>query len=364
MADGIEVKGPIPGEMCGDCIKGRQQKKPSYEPMLQPSEYLTYIHCDFGGSYPTTRRENRFYLGVRDGATGAYYAEPMRTKSQTFDIFQKFIRQAERQSGKKLKHLRTDFGGEFANKAFEEYTSKEGVKWEPSAPYTPEQNGKAERLNYTLISSVRSILADMHLPKTLWDELIKTVAYLKNRSPGINGITPYELGNHVRPDLSHLKVVGSRAWVHIPKEKRVKLDVRSWQGIFIGYEGKNQYRVYNPRTGRVHITRDLFVDEQHLYHREALNDWDYSEDDWAETDDAQFADVSDFDDSETASPILPDDSSYSVGGNISKQPQKEGNASQDLEQDMTIFDDLESELSEPPEEMSLETNSGSIESSR
>ena len=106
------------------------------------------------------------------------------------------------------------------------------------------------------------------------------------------------------------------------------------------------------------------MNEQHLYHREALNDWDYSEDDWAETDDAQFADVSDFDDSETASPILPDDSLYSVGSNISKHPEKKKNASQDLEQDMTIVDDLESKLSEPPEEMSLETNSGSMESSR
>ncbi len=41
-----------------------------------------------------------------------------------------------------------------------------------------------ERLNYTLMSLVRSILAAMRLSKTLWDELIKTVAYLKNRSPG------------------------------------------------------------------------------------------------------------------------------------------------------------------------------------
>ena len=91
----------------------------------------------------------------------------MRTKSQAFYTFQKFICQAERQSRKKLKHLRTDFGGEFANHAFEEYTSKEDVKWEPSAPYTPEQNGKAERLNYTLMSSVCSILSAIHLPKTL-----------------------------------------------------------------------------------------------------------------------------------------------------------------------------------------------------
>ncbi len=106
--------------------------------MLQPSKYLDYIYCDLGGPYPTSRKGNRFYFVVRDGATGAYYAEPMRIKSQTFDIFQKFIRQAERQSGKKLQYLCTDFEGEFANKAFEKYTSKEGVKWESSTPYTLE----------------------------------------------------------------------------------------------------------------------------------------------------------------------------------------------------------------------------------
>ena len=52
----------------------------------------------------------------------------MRTKSQAFDTFQKFICQAEYQLGKKLKHLRINFEEKFANKAFEEYTAKEGVK--------------------------------------------------------------------------------------------------------------------------------------------------------------------------------------------------------------------------------------------
>ena len=54
----------------------------------------------------------------------------MGTKSQAFDTFQKFTQRAERQSGKKPKHLRTDFGGEFANQSFEQYTVKEGNKWE------------------------------------------------------------------------------------------------------------------------------------------------------------------------------------------------------------------------------------------
>ncbi len=54
------------------------------------------------------------------------------------------------------------------------------MKWEPSAPYTLEQNGKAERPNYLLMSPVPLILSAMHLSMTLLDELIKTVAYLNN----------------------------------------------------------------------------------------------------------------------------------------------------------------------------------------
>ncbi len=101
VADGIDVKGPIPGEICSDCMKSRQHRKPSYEPISQPTEYLDYLHCGLGSTYPTTRRGTLFYLGIRDGATESCYSEPMRTKDQAFDTFQKFIRRAERQSGKK-----------------------------------------------------------------------------------------------------------------------------------------------------------------------------------------------------------------------------------------------------------------------
>ena len=75
----------------------------------------------------------------------------MRTKNQTFDILEKFICQAELWSRKKLKHLRTNFEEEFANKAGEEDSSKKDVKWELSAPYTLEQNRKAEPINYNLM---------------------------------------------------------------------------------------------------------------------------------------------------------------------------------------------------------------------
>ncbi len=148
-------------------MKRRQQRKPSYKPMSQPNKHFDHLHYDLSGPYPTNRGGNRFYLGIQNCATSEYHAKPMRTKGQAFDIFEKFIRQVERQSGNKLKHLRTDFGRKFANKTFEEFTAKEGIKWEPSTSYTQEQNTKAERFNYTLMSSFGSILAAIHLPKML-----------------------------------------------------------------------------------------------------------------------------------------------------------------------------------------------------
>ncbi len=53
--------------------------------------------------------------------------------------------------------------------------------------------------------------------------------------------------------------------MHIPKEKRLKLGERSWQAIFVGYEGKNQYLIYNLRTGKVHMAEGVKIGEYNLY---------------------------------------------------------------------------------------------------
>lgn len=66
-----------------------------------------------------------------------------------------------------LKYLYTNFGRKFANQAFKEYLTKDNIKWESNTLYTLQQNEKREYLNYTLMFSVWSILAIMHISKTL-----------------------------------------------------------------------------------------------------------------------------------------------------------------------------------------------------
>ncbi len=71
----------------------------------------------------------------------------MRHKSQAFEKFLEFIYWAENQSGKKLKTYFTDGGREFDSEDPQSWCLERGVQWELSASYTPEQNGKAEKLN-------------------------------------------------------------------------------------------------------------------------------------------------------------------------------------------------------------------------
>ena len=71
----------------------------------------------------------------------------------------------ERKSGRKLKVLGTDGGGEYVSKDFERLCEKEGIMHEVVPPYTPQQKGIAERKNRTIMNMVRSMLKGKHLPK-------------------------------------------------------------------------------------------------------------------------------------------------------------------------------------------------------
>ena len=117
------------------------------------------------------------------------------------------------------------------------------------------------------------MLADSEAPRTLWVEAANTAAYLLNRSPASSiGQTPYEAWHGHQPDLSGLKVFGCVAFAHTPKiPSRKKLDSRSTRCVFLGYEGKHQYRVYEPISRKVLRVRDVIFDERTpLEHRREI----------------------------------------------------------------------------------------------
>ncbi len=173
----------------------------------------------------------------------------------------------EKSSGRKVKTLRSDNGGEYTSTEFTEYLSKEGIKHEFTIPHTPQQNGIAERLNRTLIEGVRTMLTDSKLPRKFWAETLSTCVYLRNRSPtkSVGRMTPYEAWNETKPNVSALRVFGCSAYAHVPKVQRRKLDLKSRKCVMLGY-GSNQkgYRLYDLNDLKIIHCRDVVFDEQTL----------------------------------------------------------------------------------------------------
>ena len=107
----------------------------------------------------------------------------MRKKSEAFDRFKEFKALVENQTEKKIKALRTDNGGEFYKKEFEEFCKKCGIALQKTNPYAPQQNRVAEIMKKTLMEKARSMLSGTGLGQEFWAEAVETACYLVNRSP-------------------------------------------------------------------------------------------------------------------------------------------------------------------------------------
>ena len=192
----------------------------------------------------------------------------LKYKSEALEKFKEWKALREKESGKQVKRFRTDGGGEYTSKKFAEYLKSEGILKETTTPYTPQSNGVVERANRTIMERVRCMLDDAGLSKKYWAFAVSVAVYLKNRTPtrSVVGKTPYEAWHGRKPSLKHLRVFGCLAFVHVPKEKRKKLDYRATPGIFVGYSiSTKQYLVYDPLARTLHRSRDVVFREGKRY---------------------------------------------------------------------------------------------------
>jgi predicted nucleotidyltransferase len=72
---------------------------------------------------------------------------------------------------------------------------------------------------------------------------------------------PKEAWCERKPSVKHFKVFGSLCYKHIPDARRSKLEDKSEIMILIGYHPTGAYKLYNPITQNIHISRDVIVNE-------------------------------------------------------------------------------------------------------
>ncbi|KAG6389899.1 hypothetical protein SASPL_151374 [Salvia splendens] len=75
-------------------------------------------------------------------------------------------------------------------------------------------------------------------------------------------MTPEEAWSSFKPSVAHLRVFGCIAYAKIPEARRIKLDDKGEKCIFMGYGDRVMgYKLYNPLTKKVIISRDVVFEE-------------------------------------------------------------------------------------------------------
>ena len=269
---------------CNACQYGKQFRLPFSQTSWRASQKLQLIHTDLGGPQPElSLKGSRYYIVFIDDFTRMCWIYFLRFKSEVAEVFWRFKAWIENQCGYKIQVVRSDNGKEYTSDQFDFFCQEAGIEHQLTAPYTPQQNGVSERKNRTIMEMARCMMHEKGLPKKFWAEAANTAVFLLNRLPtkAVQRKTPFEAWYGYKPFVHNFKVFGCICFTYVPKVKRDKLDKKAEAGIFIGYSTTSKaYRVFQPQTGKILISRDVhFVEDKQ---------WSWEKDEWKQAPDFSF----------------------------------------------------------------------------
>lgn len=242
---------------CSGCVKGAMRKRPHDKPS-KPGKYpLEFILYDLVVVPIKGSKGERYFGHIVDQYSKWGDVKSFKSKAEALDYFQEYKAKYER-PGMKIRRIRLD-NGELRSTAFHDVCVKNGIIHEETVPHNPQQNGGSERHGYTIWRKVETILQTAGIPLKHWPQIVESACYLANRSPhsALKGMTPYEKLHGCKPDLGHIRTLGSTAYNLVGGYVK-KLQDKSREGKLIGYDGDSIYKILMPnekivRGSNVHI---------------------------------------------------------------------------------------------------------------
>jgi hypothetical protein len=258
-------------ELCKGCALGKYTKTAFLSSDSRAAGILDLIHSDVCGPMSlTSLTGSLYYVVFIDDFSRKSWIFFMKTKGHVFSRFQEFKALVENQTGKKIRVLRSDNGGEYTSKEFMDFCAGEGIRRELTIPYNAQQNGVAERKNRAIVEAARAMLHDQGLPLFLWAEACYTAVYLQNRNPhrAVGSMTPKEAFSGKKPEVGHFRIFGCITYSYVPSEKRTKLEPMAERGIFVGYsETSKAFRIYLPSLRKIVLRRDVRFEEDEAFRK-------------------------------------------------------------------------------------------------
>ncbi|CAI7884124.1 unnamed protein product [Closterium sp. NIES-54] len=234
-----------PDPPCISCIGGKLARHTFLATGSDAAEALAVVHIDLCGPFRVAAKDGSLYfLLLKDRHTRFVWVMPVAKKSDVLREFQNWLVLVERQTKKSVLMLRSDRGREFLGKEFTDFVDGKGIVHDLTCPYTPQQNGMAEREMRTAVESVRTMLLHMGVQHHWWHLALRQAVWVRNcleRSSTPPGTTPYQLLTGKKPDLTLARVWGCMVQFMVPgQQPGGKLAPKARWGIHLGVSTKGK----------------------------------------------------------------------------------------------------------------------------
>ncbi|KAI5313660.1 hypothetical protein L3X38_042836 [Prunus dulcis] len=221
-------------DFCEHCVLGKQTKVRFGTVVCQNRGILDYVHSDVWGPTKTASMSGKhWFVTFVDDYSRISWVCKMMHKDEVLNIFLNWKKMVGTQTGKKIKTLRSDNGGEYTSDPFFKLCRDEGIVRHFTVRGTPQQNGVVKRLNITLLEKVRST---------------------------IEGKTPIKKWTgKPASDYDFLHIFGCPVYFRVTERK---LNPRAKKAIFIGFKsGVKGYRIWCLALKKLVISRDVTFEE-------------------------------------------------------------------------------------------------------
>ncbi|CAI7746915.1 unnamed protein product [Closterium sp. NIES-53] len=230
---------------CISCVGGKLARHTFPASGSDATEALAVVHIELCGPFRVAAKDSSLYfLLLKDRHTRFVWVMPIARKSDVLREFKKWLVLVERQTKMSVLMLCSDKGGEFLGKEFTDFVDGKGIVHDLTCPYTPQQNGMAEREMRTTVEYVRTMLLHMGVQHHWWHLALRQAVWVRNClewSMTPPGMTPYQLLTGKKPDLTLARVWGCMVQFMVPAQQRGgKQAPKDRWGLHLGVSPESQ----------------------------------------------------------------------------------------------------------------------------
>jgi transposase InsO family protein len=249
----IDLESPMPN--CVTCTEAKLAQEPFKRVTHTNRAPSELTHIDVWGKYDTVSIEgHRYYVLFVDDAARYITVHFLKGKDGASSKVMEYLAYLRTQD-KPPKAIRVDRGKEFINDTLQSWCRGHGIETNMTAPYSPSQNGVAERMNRMLVELSRAMLTGQNMPEFLWEQAVAHAAYVRNRAytRALETATPYEVWFKRKPQVAHLREFSVPVWVLLQGQKVPhKMLPKSKRRAFVGFEdGPKAIKYYNAETRKI-----------------------------------------------------------------------------------------------------------------